>query len=438
MKTSIPRAAKKRIAGHDWTTLVNRRPGRLSLGAKPGSREDNRVTIGPTAGFWTIAELDPATGEILQTFDRGVSRDRELSADVCLLLGSDGSSLYAAGSSSINGGYGYLIKYDINTGEQLWQSDDGALKQIAPRNLFSTITERVDQTLCEADDGAIWMCRAGQHADSTGAAKPPYVGRYDPDTGEQTHQYGPVASLGWALYPAASGAVVVASPGIPDIRRLSATATLTHTLAATSQTAIADDGTNLIVVGGRAIKIVSKADLSLVASATTALGVGESFLAVATDGTTIYTATSEATPKYRAFNYSLSSTWNAARDATLSTSWEQKAVNSKLYDFCDLVRKLNPANGAEIWTSLPATGHGLLRRRTAVAIGSDFTISGHTTTTATTGTNSIDPLGIICLEEATGALRWYDNVTCHAIQVTADDRIFVCHNRRGHTLNIAP
>lgn len=405
-----------------WRGQPVRRAKQVASGSSP--------VANPTGGFWTIAEYDAATGQILQTFDRGVTYNREVAADLALLYSSDGF-LYAAGASGLGGDNysGFLIKYDVDSGDLVWRSDEGSLHPAVPRNAVGNI---VNQVLTEADDGGIWVCRAGAHTDDVTATYPvPYVARYDPDTGAQTHEYGGVNRLGWAVYPAASGAICVSSPNISEIRRLSSSAALTHTLSATSQTDVVDDGSNLIVVSGRQLKIVSKADLSV--TTFTPLGVGVAFVAVETDGTTIWTATGE--PKYRAYDYSGTEQWNNTRAAAANTVRRLRYDGTDLYDFSQRVYKIDAASGATTWSSLPSAGFGIADNPGATAFGSDFLITAtalaSTSAGAVFGSAEAAVSGIICLEKSTGDVRWFDNIGTKCVVVTDTDRIFACHTRRG-------
>lgn len=433
MKTEIPRRTVKRIGGRDWNELVNRRPGRLRLGPiHSQSRAGNENSSADTKPF-TIAEYDPDTGDVLKTWDRGRQRGGSPHGDLELAWSSDGY-LLAAGSGDINRENGNVIKWDVDAvdpdPERVWESNQTSLNPAPER--AGPGAGRMDRILLEADDGYIW--RIG----GAGAIGSQYIARHAPGSGSQTHELligSPAANSLLQLEPAGSGAVVVGGTVAISgdyLHRVSTSGSKTHGYA-TACFAFTEFGGRLYVITGatgNGLAILDASDLSVIDSRSAPAG--ETYQAIETDGTTVWTATTASGPtvrRLRAYDATDLSTeqWNSTRDSTLTDSYRLIYANSYLYDFAEAVRKFDPTDGTEIWQSGSSTGAP--RRRQGCIVTSDFVLK--------IGSSNI---GVNCYEESDGSTRWDDilidttgpnsqGAMATGAVVNPDGRLFVCTRR---------
>lgn len=370
---------------------------------------------------WTIVEYDPITGDVIQTFDRGRGRFAGGSApfDVTLMLSADENYLYAFGGGPPRPDttkQWTLVKWDINSGELLWYSDEGSFTP--PAATISATSQLVDGCIVEASDGYIWTCSG------PGSANNGQVARHDPATGIQSHQFSGADTIGYQIMACPTGgAVVIADPnfvGSKFLRRLDNTATETHSYG-TGLLMCEEYGGKIYILTGATIKTLSMTDLSVLDSRA-GTGGADTYRVLTTDGTTVWVSTvTGANSKYRAYdatNLSAAELWNAARDTTLATTARLIHKNSALYDFSEHVRNINHSTGAETWESSNSFTTGVPPRRTACAVGSDFTLSIHTR--------------LVCVNNSDGSTRWTDfGTSIQSVVVTSDDRCFACMQRTG-------
>lgn len=409
-------AATRRVEGTPGVHLrvPDRVPRNISV-PEPRFRGD------PSFGApWTIREYNAVTGEVFRNFDRGRGRFGGGSGtfDAEILLSADEEFLYAWGNGAFPdpGKTHRLAKYDINSGERLWYSDEGSFTEGSP-TLSPAV--RSDQCLIEADDGYIWAC-SGPGASNNGE-----VGRYDPDTGNQTHTFTEANNFGFQLLACpTSGSIVVANStavGGKYIRILDDTLTETHSYS-TSYTCVEEFGGRLYVLTATSIVILDASDLSTIDSRA-GTGGSDTYLCLTTDGATVWVSTTTgANSRYRAYDATNLATqiYSTARDTANADTWRMIYANSNLYDFSQIPRKIDPTTGNETW-SAGTSNLGQLNRRTGAAVGSNFTVSCQNTSGH-----------LYCINDSDGSTRWTDtNTSPQCVVVTSDDRVFMCCQRTG-------
>lgn len=364
----------------------------------------DRVAVSADTKPFTILEYDPVTGDVLKTWDRGRQRGGSPHGDLELLWSSDGY-LLAAGSGDINRNNGNVIKWDVdatdNEAERIWESDQQALNAAPER--AGPGAGRMDRILLEADDGYIW--RIG----GAGAVGSQYIARHDPDSGSQTHELligAPAANSLLQLEPAGSGAVVVGGTVAISgdyLHRVSASGSKTHGYTTACFAFMEFSGRLYVITGttGDGLAILDATDLSVIDSRSAPSG--ETYQAIETDGTTVWTATTASGPtvrRLRAYDATDLSTeqWNSTRDSTLTGTVRLIYANSYLYDFAEAVRKFDPTDGTEIWQA--ANLGAVARRRQGCVVTSGYVIS----------VDGGSAQNVRCFEESDGSTRWDDTL----------------------------
>ena len=159
-------------------------------------------------------------------------------------------------------------------------------------------------------------------------------------------------------------------------------------------------------------------DASLSTLDTRAVPGGDSYLAVATDGTSVWVVAANNYYSYDASNLATEN-WNATSTGSGETSLVYK--NSYLYSFGQRIWKVDPANGTEVWQSDIV---GAPRNVKSRDVGSNFVMLGNV------NVNFADNL--YCINDSDGSTRWQDQwALIRAVIVTDDDRVFVCGRRMG-------
>jgi hypothetical protein len=434
MKTNPPRIPARRVDGVYWNSLVSRRPGRLTLGAKPGSRADDGTTsiVQSHGGPWTIAEYDPATGEIIQRWDRGRPRDAQsLSTgavgDVGLLHhvdDDDNAWLYAAGYGVVTPTReSPIVKWDPDAADpadaRVWNSDQGAHSGPLHQNLFSGRGAGNAGTICRASDGAIWIVGT----DTINFC----VGRYDPATGAQTHKLGSLSNIDAILALPSDGKVLLVRSNRLDV--LDDTATIVATLMVSSYGF--DVGASRIFVTQSSSGTIKAYDFSLTEQDTATIADFQWGPCYAQGGT-VYVLGFDVLPFTQKL-YALDATDLSTQLWASDEITDGLAVNSVLeragdavFVFGDqYVTKLDIADGSAIWVKGPSAGN--VGPRPCHAVGSDFVI----TTSAGGGAGR----GMLCLNDSDGSVRWFESYPFAGYQssvvVTPDDRVFICGPRFG-------
>ena len=400
---------------------ARRQPRRRMHGGVTLSRD----LVNSYGGPWTIAEYDPDTGSIIRTMDRGRRRQTNtISKDVAILLAEDGDHIYAAGVLDINEADGEVVKWNINNYSRQWNSAKGSKTP----TVFSDITSgfasvRPYGPILEASDGFIWTCFGRGVGSDT-------VSRINPTTGAQTHEFAVSSGILQLMKADSSGGVVAASitaTGGKYMRVLDATAAET----ASYSTAIVDvyesGGILVTVEGGPALRTLNADDLTSIVNRG-APSDASSFLSACHDGTHVYTA---STTKYFKYDMATLATevWaSAARGHNNSHALKMHPTNGHFYDCAFTggsntvggIYKVAAADGVTAWSY---TTQGSVFIRTALAFGTDFVVFiGFTN----------GGYNIYCLEDSDGSVRWNDFWTQpYGLQVTSDDRIFVCGPRYG-------
>lgn len=396
--------------GHDfysgeWCIIL--RLGGTGMEIIPFSGAQSGAGIGAA---WTIAEFDASTGALVQTFDRGRRRGGNITlADHDILLSSDGY-LYAIGAARLATGTPAIVKWDIDSPEpesaRVWDSSRAGFNTPTLPNDGASEAGSLD-LLVEASDGAIWG--------APGSTTSSYVGRFNPTTGVQTHAGYSLSNSGVICKADASGGVVTRTT-THALRVLDNTATSVATVANVKYVLEHNGQLFAAIVGGG----LKRYDGVLSEQDSTATG---THIALATDGSSIFTTSTGAYYSFDATNLGTTN-WTASRDGTFSTPYMIIYKNSYLWDFSEHVRKLDPADGSEVWESGTDTfdPSGTPRWAKTCAVGSDFVVMANTGATT----------NLFCLNASDGSLRWIDFwTTIHSVKVNDDDRIFVCGRRTG-------
>lgn len=382
-------------------------------------RVPNNSGVGSTGGgggsssgtAWTIAEYDPISGARIRTFDRGRGRSTVSVGDAFMLIGSDGY-LYAAGTGHINELTGAVIKWDIDTGEQVWASDSGSL-DITEVGALDTASA-VGSLLVEASDGFIWYTGGVFGSDS-------YLCRFDPTTGEQTHASSSAVRIHSLFVADSDGGVgtIYQSTSGTTIRVYDDTVTQTASYVGAVQDAMVHDG--LIYAAELTtdtIFILNADDLTSVDSRTLT---ASNPISITSDGTTVWVCCDEVSDTIRAYdatNLAAAEVFNVSKDA--AEIREMIYDNGELFIFGNGTRSMNPTTGAELWEH---TGAYQLRRPGNVGVGSDY---------LAISTNVGSALGnVFCLERSSGDVRWHEQWNGGGCIVGPDDRLFICGARIG-------
>lgn len=416
---------------------------RRTLGApRVGSQRRRQVPVitpkarGTSADTapWTIAEYDPATGDVIKTWDRGRPRGQVFTFDSQLLWSSDGY-LISTGGGHINRNTGNVIKWNVDAEddepERIWESDQQTLHAAPDGGVNGT--RGMDNLLIEASDGYIW--RVG----GTGAVGTQYIARHDPDSGAQTHEGNVGTVLNGLLQIEKAdndGGVVVGGTAALSghyLHVLDNTATKTAGYGTAVKAMVEHGGRLYLITGatGNTLTILNAADLSAVDSRT--LTGTEIYASLTTDGTTVWTTTTATSPttfRYRAYDATNLATeqWNATRDTAQGTSWRLIYANSYLYDFSETVRKIDPANGSEVWQATSAAaGSTVPRRMTGCLVTATYIVKIDITSNE----------NIFCINESDGSAFWRDTLTANqspnaqaqSAIVSPDGRLFLCTRR---------
>ena len=372
---------------------------------------------------WTVLEYDVTTGDHVRAFDRGKRRSSSVAisdADVLFVDDADGSWIYTVGTGYINRDTGILTKWNADTGEKVWESDAGAFS--GP--IFAqTGSSNTASRLCIASDGYIWAL--GTDTSNT------CVGRFDPDTGAQTHKGAIATAINFV-----EAVVELPSDGKVLVICVNSGSSIifdnTATSIATGTSAIRDyalSSTRIYMTLTSGPDRLKAYDFSFVEQDTRTAPGSEVYGSIETDGTTVWvTTTAGASPMIRAYDATSLATenWNAAQDAGMACR-RLMYKNSALYTFpssTGSVRKHSATDGSETWQS-PGTGirpTAAAVSRNCCAVGSDFVVI------ATSDTNE----QIFCLNDSDGTVRWFDDwSTRFGCYVSDGGRVFLCGGRTG-------
>lgn len=405
---------------------ARRKPRRRSR-ASASSRPDPTLSQSKP---WTTCEYDITNGDRLITFDRGKRRSQSTNLiDTDMVFSTDGDGnprLYVCGQGYINREFGVIVCYDPDSGEKLWESDAGA--NTGPIFADKTNSYTINR-MCMSSDGFLWVIGTDT---STSC-----VGRFNAETGVQTHKYAMsvAANLVQGVYPlSADGKVLVTTTTLIGGTKGAVILDDTATEVASQTDGIIRD----IVINGDLIFTVNSTgsnrlkiyDSSLTIQDDRAAPGAEAYgpLAVKDDGTVVYVGTSGgATHMLRAYDATNLATenWNASVDSGVGTARRLIYANSALYSFAARVRKHSATDGSETWDS-PTSGIA----PSVIAVAPNACqVSSSRIIVLTGDTNE----HVWCLSESTGEVLWFDDWSDnpYSALITDDDRLFVCGLRIG-------
>jgi hypothetical protein len=403
-------AATRRVEGspRTYVHVPQRVPNR---GAGGGGRTPGDPAFGSP---WTIAEYDAPSGAVVKTYYRG--RNRAVVGGILFdqaIIWHSGGYLIAGGTGDINADSGCIVRWDVDSGEKQWESDDnGGTATVFGTSVGTPATNKCKQ-LVEASDGYIWACQ------SNGGSG--HVTRTNPTTGVQTHSYN---AQFMQVFPADSngGVVLHQASGSPYLRVLDNTATSTATYTTVTTRVSENNGILCCCASSSDLTLLNADDLTTIDSLAAPSGI---WLGCVSDGTHVYGAYTSNYIKLDATNLAAAAIWTNTKSTDLTMNLFMH--EGRLYD-CHYqtannalggIAKINTSDGSVTWNY--TTSGRVQSDSHTIAFGSDFVVF------TTVGAGIYD---IICLDDSTGAMRWRDTwQEARGVVVTDDDRVFICGQR---------
>lgn len=385
----------------------------------PGSGSGGGSATGSGTAM-TIAEYDAVTGEIVSRRDRGRPRtSTDLTYDLDVIFTSD-DKLFAVGgygqTPDIAGHNAIGCLYEGDEETKLWDSSRGANSTVT----VPTAMPLGGRLAHEAGDGFLWAAGTGG------------IYRIDPSDGDVTHRITVQGGGQGNIFhcPTSGSVIVFRGPTTGKHSVINSSGTVTSDTGTASNPLDADSygGIFVTVLGETSLDTYDATNISSQLSSRTAPPLGGGYRSACTDGTNVWTITSESPSKIRKYPASNlsdgSEIFNASLSVVSSAIIVYNPIDANVYvTQSGSFRRVNPTTGAVVWTASNVNAVS----RSQIAFGSDFIIVANTAAVSTKS--------IWCLEQSSGAVRWHDfsivnSIASGGVYVTADDRIFVSMGRQ--------
>lgn len=378
---------------------------------------------------WTTAEHDPLTGDVVAKFDRGLSRayyatTAGAAVDYDVALDASETKLLTNGSATVARNSGIGARYDLVAETRDWFYELGSIPSNDELFFNGTLPVLTSKYIIEASDGFIWFA-------VTGAAV-----RVDPDDGLVTHRVLITGPSIPRFFPSSLAGAIVSWFGLSStsarVSVLKDDGTSAADLTGVVYTDVQEGAGKIVTMTATDIASWNSNDLSAISSGTPT---GGNLGSLATDGTTVWVFTNEATRKVRAFAIGAlaagSELFNANSPAQVVRFAKYNPIDGNVYlQAGSNLYQIDPTTGATNWTASLNAVSG----RNAIAFGSDFVV---VITELNNGEN------VTCFETVDGTIRWEDFIfpaltatgfsSSHgkSVIVASDDRVFISSVRRG-------